>query len=95
MDGSEWTYGIGKGADREISHLPEGLATEAKETIEALLDNPIPPGSVKLKAYANAYRVRFGNERYRILYTVNSHRHYIHVFRVRPRPSAYRKMRKP
>ncbi|HYL77623.1 MAG TPA: type II toxin-antitoxin system RelE/ParE family toxin [Bryobacteraceae bacterium] len=93
MAGSEWTYGIGKSADREISRLPRDLAREAKDTIESLLDDPIPPGSVKLRGYVNAYRVRFGHERYRILYTVNSHRRHIHVFRVRPRPTAYVKMK--
>lgn len=93
MAGAEWTYGIGKSADREISRLPRDLAREAKDTIESLLDDPIPPGSVKLRGYVNAYRVRFGNERYRILYTVNSHRRHIHVFRVRPRPTAYVKMK--
>ena len=68
MAGSEWTYGIGKSADREISRLPRDVAGEAKDTIESLLDDQIPPGSVKLRGYVNAYRVRFGNERYRILY---------------------------
>jgi mRNA-degrading endonuclease RelE of RelBE toxin-antitoxin system len=93
MTGSEWTYSIGKSADREISSLPQRLAREAKDTIESLLDDPIPPGSVKLRGYVNAYRIRFGHERYRILYTVNPHRRHIHVFRVRARPTAYLKMK--
>lgn len=93
MAGSEWTYGIGKSADREISRLTRDLAREAKDTIESLLDDPIPPESVKLRGYVNAYRVRFGHERDRVLDTVNPHRRHIHVFRVRSRPTAYVKMK--
>jgi mRNA interferase RelE/StbE len=86
---------MSKNALREMSTLPRHLIEETLDTIEALLENPIPPGSIKLTGYANAYRVRFGNERYRILYTVNAHRRYIHVFRVRARPTAYQKLRRP
>jgi len=94
MPEAQWTWGMSNNAIRELSNLPRNLIEDALDTV-ALLDDPIPPESTKLKGYANAYRVRFGNERYRILYTVNLHRRFIHVFRVRTRPAAYLKMRKP
>lgn len=96
----EWRFEVSPQAKREIARLPEGLDVEAVETIIGLLDDPTPADCQKLTGYENLYRIRFGPFRglwqgYRIIYTINEHRRLIRVLRVRPRPAAYRGMRKP
>ena len=73
------------GADRDISRLPA-------RSLEDLAEDPFPPGVLKMQKYKIRYRVRFGNEAYRIVYEVNEIQRLVNIVRVRPRPTAYRRM---
>ena len=70
----------------------EILATKADRVrilkrIEALADNPGPPGSEKLSGYER-YRIR--QSRYRILYSIEDKELIVYVIRVGDRKDVYR-----
>jgi mRNA interferase RelE/StbE len=56
--------------------------------IEALDDDPRPPGCEKLGGYADRYRVR--QEDYRVVYAVDDARRVVVVFKVGHRREVYR-----
>ena len=55
-------------AMRQLSRLPGKQAIRIRERIDTLADNPRPPGTAKLTAEDNLYRVRAGD--YRIVYRI-------------------------
>jgi len=57
------------------------------ERIEALADNPRPPGTVKLSGLER-YRIQQG--RYRILYTIEDTVLVVHVIKIGDRKDVYR-----
>ena len=79
---------IKRSAQKEIRDLPNKKTRRAVVArIQALADDPRPPGCVKLTG-ANKYRVRQGT--YRILYTIDDERIVVSVVRVAHRRAAYR-----
>ncbi len=74
MAAGEWTYTVSREAQSEIASLPEDLAEEAIDVIEALCYDPFPPDSIELRRNNNVRRVAFGNDAYRIVYRVNVRR---------------------
>lgn len=44
------------------------LIREAREAIDDLQFDSMPPGAVKMRRYNDAYRVKFGADAYRIVY---------------------------
>lgn len=58
------------------------------DRIQALADDPRPPGSVKLAGREDRIRIRQGN--YRILYSVDDEERVVTVVRIAHRRDAYR-----
>ena len=59
-----------------------------RDRIETLADNPRPPGTVKLTAEDNLYRVRVGD--YRIVYRIEDKRLVVLIVRIGHRREVYR-----
>lgn len=75
------------GADRQFRKLPKQLQARLRSHIDALAQNPRPPGSEQLKGEDNAYRLRVGD--YRILYEVHDRILLVLVVRVGHRREVY------
>ena len=52
----------------ELAGLPKDVQSKLAVQIAALAANPRPPGSRKIKGYADCYRIRQGD--YRVVYAV-------------------------
>lgn len=76
-----------RSAAKEIKKLPVYDLKKILEVIEALSENPRPPGSEKL-SIGEKYRVRCGH--YRILYTIEDERLIVCVVKIAHRKDAYR-----
>lgn len=77
---------IHPGALREFDKLPKTAQKRVAEAINALANEPRPPGAVKL-ADAEAYRFRVGT--YRIAYAVKDERLVVLVVKVAHRRDIY------
>lgn len=58
------------------------------QRIQALIEDPRPPGSEKLAGYDDRYRVRQGT--YRVVYLIDDKRREITVYRIGHRRDVYR-----
>lgn len=58
------------------------------QRIQALADDPRPPGSEKLAGYDDRYRVRQGS--YRVVYLIDDKRRQITIYRIGHRREVYR-----
>jgi mRNA interferase RelE/StbE len=74
-------------AVKDIARLPGDYPRQAGEHIEALAQNPRPPGAKKLSGDLG-YSLRVGV--YRILYEIDDDAKVITVYRVKHRREAYR-----
>jgi mRNA-degrading endonuclease RelE of RelBE toxin-antitoxin system len=91
MASGKWTTKIERGARRQLESLPcPDLVREATEIIDDLAEDPIPPGAIAMHGYNNMYRLRFGNEAYRIVYRADNKNRRIIVRAVGPRATVYR-----
>jgi mRNA-degrading endonuclease RelE of RelBE toxin-antitoxin system len=94
MASGDWRIILEERAERDLGRLGNpALIREARETIDDLQFDPVPPGAVKMRRYNNAYRMRFGGDAYRIVYRVDEKRRLIRVFAIGPRGSVYRGIR--
>lgn len=94
MASGDWQVILETGAERDLGRLPNpSLIREAREAIDDLRFDPVPPGAVKMRRHNHAYRVRFGADAYRIVYRVDEKRRLIRVFAIGPRGSVYRGIR--
>jgi mRNA interferase RelE/StbE len=76
-------------AERDLKRLPREVLRAVDAKLLALAREPRPPGCRKLVGREGAaWRVRVGS--YRILYTVDDAARVVRVYRIRPRPTAYR-----
>jgi mRNA interferase RelE/StbE len=75
-------------AQKEILRIPKRSAQRIAEAIDALADNPRPPGCKKLVGEENTYRIRVGD--YRVVYEIEDERVTVWVIRVRHRKDAYK-----
>lgn len=76
-------------AERELRNLPQNIRTRVDVRLEALANNPRPPGVVKLSGETDSHwRIRVGE--YRILYQIDDSRHLIEIYRIKHRRHAYR-----
>ena len=55
-------------ARRELGNLPRAVQVRIKPRIDALADEPRPPGVKKLSGESELYRIRVGD--YRVLYAI-------------------------
>lgn len=80
---------IEKKAAKAIKELPEEIISRMISAIDALKENPVPKGSLKLKGrFKNGYRLRVGD--YRLLYTINVGQKEVSIFQVGHRREIYR-----
>ncbi len=73
---------------RKFRKLAKEIQRRISNAIDALAENPFPPGVKKLIAEQNVYRVRVGD--YRILYQVEVARLVVLVLKVGHRREIYR-----
>jgi mRNA interferase RelE/StbE len=67
-------------ARRAIRTMPGNYRHRARRLLEALADNPRPPGSKELRDLPGRYRIRL--DRWRIIYRINDEDSIITVLRV-------------
>ena len=76
-------------AQRELAALPKDIQRRIANRIDALREDPRPPGSKQLQGAERFYRLRVGD--YRVIYSVESRRLVIVVVKVGHRRDVYRK----
>lgn len=59
---------IPRPVQKQLDSLPTDVRERVVQRIAVLRENPRPPGCVKLRGYANEYRIRIGD--YRVRYEV-------------------------
>jgi mRNA interferase RelE/StbE len=75
-------------ASREFRNLDRQLQRRIAEKVTALCEDPFPPGSEKLKAQAEHFRIRVGD--YRVIYRIDGKRVVIVIVRIGHRREVYR-----
>ena len=91
----DWEVKTSRRAELDIGRLPHDVRREALDILEDMAHDPFPVGYLMMQRYNDAYRIRFGDGAYRIVYRVDRKNRLVKVFRVRPRAIAYRGMKKP
>ena len=76
-----------RSAEKELLSLPEQIELRVTDAINALLENPLPHGFIKLTDRSE-FRVKVGD--YRILYEVDTKARVIEVVAIRHRREVYR-----
>ena len=83
-----YTIIVSSRAQKDLRKLPKATRDEILAQIQALADDPFPPGRKKLKGKLGDYwRIRAGN--YRVLYEVEQKTVTVYVLRIRDRKQAY------
>ena len=75
-------------ARRHFLGLPASLRSRLQKHIDALEDNPRPPGVKKLKGQRDHWRIRVGD--WRIIYTIEDRELIVLVLRIGNRREVYR-----
>ncbi|MGB7599964.1 MAG: type II toxin-antitoxin system RelE/ParE family toxin [Candidatus Sulfotelmatobacter sp.] len=75
-------------ATREFRDLDRQLQRRITEKVIALCEDPFPPGSKKLKAQLDHFRIRVGD--YRVIYRIDGKRVVIVIVRIGHRREVYR-----
>ena len=75
-------------AQRQLRGLPKPLQKRIDAKIQALANNPRPPGVTKLQGAENRYRIRVGH--YRVIYSIADAALLVLVLEVLNRREAYR-----
>jgi mRNA interferase RelE/StbE len=87
-----WQVRISKPAERELKSLPGNVQRRAAGVIEALAEDPRPPGCKKLGGSEDLYRVGLGD--YRLVYQVRARELLVLVVIVRPLGDVYEKLKR-
>ena len=77
-----------RGAEKDLSRLSSEIHERIIAAIQALRNNPRPPGCRKLTGSKNDWRIRVGD--YRVIYEIADDIRVVRVNRVRHRREAYR-----
>lgn len=83
-----WRILIAASARRALMNLPDDAARRIERAIDALADEPRPPGAHKLQGAEDLYRVRVGA--HRIVYRIENRVITVTVVRVGHRRDVYR-----
>ena len=75
-------------AARSLKKLPSNMQVRIAAKIEALADDPYPPGARKMRGDEHAYRIRIGD--YRVVYDVLEDVIVVLVLRIGHRREVYR-----
>ncbi|HEX9004068.1 MAG TPA: type II toxin-antitoxin system RelE/ParE family toxin [Blastocatellia bacterium] len=76
-----------RSAVKELKELPKEMIVRILQAVEALADDPLPPGVKKLVGSKYTYRLREGD--YRVVYNLLSKTLVIEVIRVGHRKDVY------
>ena len=77
-----------RSARKELEALNRPLIARILKRIEALAEDPRPPGCRKLVGQANLWRVRIGD--YRVIYEIDDGKKLVDINAIRHRSEAYR-----
>ncbi len=88
MSSPPYTIVVKRKAQKDIDRLPDALFARIRERIAMLANNPLPPGSKKMKGYEKLYRIRVGQ--YRVVYEVAAEIRIIAIIRIGHRKDIYR-----
>lgn len=84
-----YTVRLETSAERDLKRLSRDMLQRIDAKLRLLAVNPHPRGARKLEGReGGGWRLRVGD--YRILYTIDDHQRIASVYRIRPRPTAYR-----
>ena len=75
-------------ARKELRKLSKIAITRIVTSVDALAENPVPPGVKKLAGTSHTYRIRTGN--YRVVYNIDNDVLVIEIVRVGHRKEVYR-----
>jgi mRNA interferase RelE/StbE len=85
---THWTVEFDRRGRKEFLAIKDlRLARRIREAIEALADDPRPPGCRKLEGRENEWRVRVGT--WRVIYQIEEDRVVVLIVRVAPRGEVY------
>lgn len=85
---TRWTVEFDRRGKKDFLGIKDmRLARRIREAIEALADDPRPPGCRKLEGRENEWRVRVGT--WRVVYRIEEDRVVVLVVRVAPRGEVY------
>lgn len=80
---------IPRPVQKQLDSLPVGVRERVIQRIVALQETPRPPGCVKLRGYANEYRIRIGD--YRVRYEVLDQEATVVILHCAHRKDVYRR----
>jgi len=69
-----------RSARKELKRLPKDIVRRVLDAVELLIEDPVPPGSRKLRGADTTFRLRVGD--YRVVYSLYSHQLVIEVLRI-------------
>ena len=84
----EYTVTFARSARKELERLSADVVGRIFPRVEALAQNPRPPGCRKLQGSENLWRIRIGD--YRVVYQIFDDEMVVDVIAVRHRSQAYR-----
>jgi mRNA interferase RelE/StbE len=79
---------IKKVAVKFLKQIPEKISNKILIEIDALAENPYPPGYKKLKDTDNEYRIRIGD--YRVIYSIYNEKLIIEIIKIAHRKVVYK-----
>ena len=82
-----YTVAIKPSARKELEALSDALIARLMSKMEALADDPRPPGCKKLQGFKDLWRVRVGE--YRVVYVLDDKRATATVTRIAHRREVY------
>jgi len=84
----DYTITFAQSTRKELERLSTSVVNRIFPKIEALAQNPRPPGCRKLRGFENLWRIRIGD--YRVVYQVFDEELVVDIVAVRHRSQAYR-----
>ena len=79
---------LSRAAAHDLDRLPSQQHDRIMPRIQALKEDPRPPGARKIVGSAKDWRIRIGH--YRVVYEINDQQRVVTVMKVRRRSIAYR-----
>ena len=73
---------------KELDRLDRPVRTRILRKVDALADDPRPPGVIRLAGAPDLWRIRIGN--YRVVYGIEDDRLIVSIVRVASRGKVYR-----
>lgn len=85
-DERAWTIHFHRDFEKELRQLPKPAVRRIFTVLEELVNDPLPPGSGKIKGLA-LWKVRIGP--YRVVYSIDEEQRIISLYRVGHRKDVY------